>query len=127
MPQDVCLLDYGLDIRIKKLKLLEWERHVPVWRESCLCAETEIGSNEETLITLFYPIPSYCPHDPHITVIMLLNHEILHNIFDDVLGGHAGDNASECLDDTWMLEWLSDNLPDCYCFCEDHDHINDGR
>ena len=115
--QSQCLLDYGLDIRIKKLKILEWVRHVPVWRESCLCAETEVLNDDSTLITIFYPLPTHCPYEPHRTIIMLLNHEVMHNVFEDVLSEKEGEKASYYFDDPYVLKLLADILPDCYCYC----------
>lgn len=117
--QSQSLLDYPLDIRIKKLKLLEWVKHVPVFRESCLCAETELGDHDETLITIFYPLPAHCPYEPHRTIIMLLNHEVMHNVFEDVLSEKEGEKVSYYFDDPYVLKLLADILPDQYCYCED--------
>ncbi len=121
MGSSLRTTDYPLNIHFRKFKRLRWVRHVPIWELSDTCATESIEQpDDSTDIVIYVPFPGHCPYDILRASIMLLNHEFLHVILEDVLNSDLGDYASDCIDDPYILKLLSDHLPDCYCFyCED--------
>jgi len=89
--------------------------------DSGCCAYASMNDEDDsTLIELQIPIPAYCPYDLQNSVIMLINHEIMHIILEDVLEdseGYEGLEASDLWDHPKTTKRMNKILPDTYCHC----------
>lgn len=88
------------------------------YKDSGCCAFASLTDNDETLIELQIPIPAYCPYDLHNSVIMLINHEIMHIVLEDFLEGEEGLEASDMWDDSKIVKKMNRLLSEVYCACD---------
>ena len=88
-------------------------------QDSGYCAYASVHDDDSTLIELQVPQPDFCPYDIYNRIIMLINHEMMHIILEDVLDSEENEDleASDLWDHPKTVKKFNKWFPDVYCHC----------